>query len=223
MVKPRISHTDHGITGEFNTKTYDKMMRRLRDRGWILETKMIIGAGISSGLALELGPGPVYLGLEWLKHTQGTILWGQDISEDMIDIAERNAREYNLTDRVKYVRGDAVKMPLESEYFDAVFSNGSLHEWANPEEILNEIARVLKPGGRYFISDFRRDMNFIVKWFVWFMNRPKVLRPELVESFDASYVVGEVEALLARTKLQGWHVSKNPLGLVVSGQKPIRA
>ena len=222
MVKPRISHTDHG-RGEFDAKNYDKMMRRLRDRGWIIWTKMIIGAGISSGLTLEVGPGPGYLGLEWLKHTQDTILWGLDISEDMIAIAERNAREYGLTDRVKYVRGDAGKMPFESEYFDAVFSNGSLHEWANPEEILNEIARVLKPGGRYRLSDFRRDMNSLVKWFVWFMNRPKVLRPELVESFDASYVVGEVEALLARTKLQGWHVSKNPLGLVVSGQKPTRA
>ena len=222
MVKPRISHTDHG-RGEFDTKNYDKMMRRLRDRGWILQTRMIIGARISSGRVLELGPGPGYLGLEWLKHTQGTNLWGLDISEDMIAIAERNAREYNLTDRVKYVRGDAAKMPFESEYFDAVFSNGSLHEWANPEEILNEIARVLKPGGGYFVSDFRRDMNSLVKWFVWFMNHPKELRPELLESFDASYVIGEVEALLARTKLQGWHVRKKILGLAVSGQKPARA
>lgn len=68
MVKPRISHTDHG-RGEFDAKNYDKMMRRLRDRGWIIWTKMIIGAGISSGLTLEVGPGPGYLGLEWLKHT----------------------------------------------------------------------------------------------------------------------------------------------------------
>ena len=57
MVKPRIIETDQGITGEFNTKTYDEMMRRMRDRGWI-ETKMIISAGLSSGLALEVGPGP---------------------------------------------------------------------------------------------------------------------------------------------------------------------
>ena len=91
MVKPRIIETEQGITGEFNTKTYDEMMRRMRDRGW-LETKMIIGAGISSGLALEVGPGPGYLGLEWLKHTQGTTLRGLDINEDMIAIAERNAR-----------------------------------------------------------------------------------------------------------------------------------
>jgi len=220
MVKPRIIETDQGITGEFNTKTYDEMMRRMRDRGW-LETKMIISAGLCSGLALEVGPGPGYLGLEWLKHTQGTTLSGLDISEDMIAIAERNAKEYGLTDRVKYVKGDARKMPFESEYFDAVFSNGSLHEWANPEEILNEIARVLKPGGRYCVSDLRRDMNPLIKWFLWFMTRPKEIRPGLITSINASYVMGEAEALLARTKLQGWHASKNMLGIIVIGQKPV--
>lgn len=222
MAKPRIIETDQGITGEFNTKTYDEMMRRMRDRGW-LETKMIIGAGLSSGLALEVGPGPGYLGLEWLKHTQGTALSGLDISEDMIAIAERNAKEYGLAERVRYIKGDARSMPFDDDYFDAVFSNGSLHEWANPEEILNEIARVLKPGGRYCVSDLRRDMNFIVKWFLWFVTRPKEIRPGLITSINASYIIGEAEALLARTKLQGWHVSKNPLGLVVSGQKPARA
>ena len=222
MVKPRIIETDQGITGEFNTKTYDEMMRRMRDRGW-LETKMIISAGLSSGLALEVGPGPGYLGLEWLKHTQGTTLSGLDISEDMIAIAERNAKEYGLAERVRYIKGDARRCHLISEYFDAVFSNGSLHEWANPEEILNEIARVLKPGGRYCVSDLRRDMNPLIKWFLWFMTRPKEIRPGLITSINASYVIGEAEALLARTKLQGWHVSKNPLGLVVSGQKPARA
>jgi len=126
MVKPRISETSDGITGEFNTQTYAAMMRRMRDKGW-LETTLIIQAGISSGIALEVGPGPGYLGLEWLKQTKGTSLRGLDISEDMIAIAERNAGEYGLTERVEYLRGDARRMPFEDEYFDAVFSNGSLH------------------------------------------------------------------------------------------------
>ena len=81
----------------------------------------------------------------------------------MIAIAQRNAGEYGLADRVEYVKGDARNMPFEDAYFDAVFSNGSLHEWAHPEDILNEIARVLKPGGRYCISDLRRDMNPLVE------------------------------------------------------------
>jgi ubiquinone/menaquinone biosynthesis C-methylase UbiE len=114
-------------------------------------------------------------------------------------------------------------MPFESEYFDAVFSNGSLHEWANPEDILNEIARVLKPGGRYCISDLRRDMSFIIKWFLWIVTKPKEIRPGLITSINASYVKTEAEALFSKTKLQGWRISKNPLGLVISGQKPARA
>ena len=95
MVRPRVSETDSGITGEFNTQTYDLMMRRMRDRGW-LETKLIIKEGISSGLVLEVGPGPGYLGLEWLRNTNATRLKGLDISDDMITVARRNAHEYGL-------------------------------------------------------------------------------------------------------------------------------
>lgn len=216
MVKPRIAETDNGITGELITQAYDDMMRRLRDKGW-LETKLIIGSGISSGLALEVGPGPGYLGLEWLKVTEGTTLRGLDISEDMIAIAERNAAEYGLVERVEYVKGDAYKMPFENDYFDAVFSNGSLHEWEHPEGILDEIARVLKPGGRYCVSDLRRDMNPLMKWLMWLFTKPKEIRPGLITSINAAYTKDEIEAMLLRTQLQGWQVNKNTIGLVISG------
>ena len=221
MVRPRIAETDHGITGEFNTQAYDQMMRRLRDRGW-METRLIIKQGISSGLALEVGPGPGYLGLEWLKNTQGTTLKGLDISEDMIGVAQRNATEYRLIDRVDYVKGDAQRMPFDNEHFDAVFSNGSLHEWAHPVEILDEIWRVLKQGGKYLISDLRRDMNPLMKWFLWIMTQPKEMRSGLVSSINASYRLPEVEHPLSETSLQGWHARKNVLGIVISGQKPVR-
>jgi len=219
MVKQRIPETDHGIVGEFETQIYDDMLRRMRDKGW-LETRLIIGSGISSGLALEVGPGPGYLGLEWLKNTEGTTLQGMDISEDMLKIARRNAAEYGLTDRVKYVKRDARKMPFESDYFDAVFTNGSLHEWSHPDETINEIARVLKPGGRYCISDMKRDMSPVVKWFMYAMAQPKEIRPGLISSINASYTIGEIEAMLAKTQLQGYRVTKNLIGIVISGQKP---
>ena len=70
MVKPRIIETDQGIQGQFNVETYDSMMRRTPDKGWI-ETNLILKAGITHGLALEIGPGLGYLGLEWLKKTEG--------------------------------------------------------------------------------------------------------------------------------------------------------
>jgi ubiquinone/menaquinone biosynthesis C-methylase UbiE len=192
----------------------------MRDRGW-LETGLIIKEGITSGLSLEVGPGPGYLGLEWLKKTTGTRLNGLDISEDMLAIARKNAVEYGLTNRVEYIGGDARKMPFEDGHFDAVFTNGSLHEWAHPEEILNEMGRVLKPGGEYVISDLRRDMIAPIKWFLWLMTGPKEMRQGLITSLNAAYIIPEIEAILTRTKLLGWRVSKNPLGIVISGKKAL--
>jgi len=218
MVKPRIVETDSGITGEFDTQMYDIMMRTMRDKGWI-ETDLILKEGISSGLALEIGPGPGYLGLEWLKRTNGTQLKCMEISNDMIVLARKNATEYGLSHRVEYFQGDARMMPFEDGHFNAVFTNGSLHEWADPDTIFNEICRVVKPGGKYLISDLRRDMNPVIKLFLWLTVKPKGMRPGLITSLNASYTMAEIRALLARTKLQGWQVQQNPLGIVISGQK----
>lgn len=218
MTKKRITETDHGITGEFDTRAYDKMMRRMRDRGW-LETGFIIKEGVTSGLALEVGPGPGYLGLEWLKKTSGTLLDGLDISEDMLALARRNAAEYGLTDRVDYVGGDARKIPFEDGHFDAAFTNGSLHEWSHPEEILNEIYRVLKPGGKYVVSDLRRDIIAPIRWFLYTVVGSKEMRQGLITSLNAAYTVSEIEIILTRTELKGWRVSQNPLGIVISGKK----
>jgi len=76
----------------------------------------------------------------------------------MIGIAERNARDYGLSARAEYRHSDGSKMPFEDSKFDAVFSTGSLHEWGDPCGTLDEMWRILKPGGRIFISDLRRDM-----------------------------------------------------------------
>ena len=220
MTKPRIPETDSGITGEVETQMYDIMMRNMRDRGWI-ETNLILKEGVSSGIALEIGPGPGYIGLEWLKKTNGTRLKGLEISNDMIALTRKNATEYGLSDRVEYFQGDAKKMPFEDGHFDAIFTNGSLHEWAHPEMVFNEIARVLKPGGKYVISDLRRDMIAPIRWFLWLMCKPKEMRPGLITSINSSYTISEIREILLRTKLQGWQARKNPLGIVITGQKPV--
>ena len=218
MTRPRVTETDQGIQGEFTVNIYDQMQRRLRDKGWI-ETKDIIKSGITEGLALEIGPGPGYLGLEWLKNTQGTTLKGLDISADMISIAERNAEEYGLSERVEYAHSSGDKMPFDDEKFDAVFTNGSLHEWSDPENTFNEIWRVLKKGGRVLILDLRRDMFFLIKWFLWINTKPKEISPGLITSINAAYTPDELKELIKGTKLGNCIVSGNPIGLKLTGVK----
>jgi ubiquinone/menaquinone biosynthesis C-methylase UbiE len=218
MAKPRIAETAEGIQGEFDVAMYDAMMRRLRDRGW-METDMVLKDGIKQGLALEVGPGPGYLGLEWLKKTEKTSLKALEISPEMIKVAERNAGEYGLEDRVKYIPGDAKEMPFEDNTFDGVFTNGSLHEWAEPEGVLSEIYRVLKPGGRLSVSDLRRDMNPIMKWLMWLFTKPKEIRPGLMSSINAAYTLKEIKSLLEDSSLKSCEVRQNIIGLVITGEK----
>ena len=208
-------------------QTLNAMARRMRDKGWYLvnfprflaTVPILVASGINSGNALEIGPGPGYLGLEWLRNTNDTTLTGLDICPDMIEIAKHNAAEYEFTDRVRYLLADASDMPFENNQFDCVFSSASLHEWANPKLIMNEISRVLKPGGSYYITDLRRCMSWAWKLAVWLLARPREVRPYFIASVNESYMLKEVKDIMRDTLLWNSTVSKALYGLAIKGQK----
>jgi ubiquinone/menaquinone biosynthesis C-methylase UbiE len=207
MVKPRIPETDEGIQGELDVREYNIFTRTLRDRGW-MET------------ALEIGPGPGYLGLEWLKKTRDTRLVGLEISRNMIKIAEENAREYGFnSERLEYLSGNAMEMPFPAGCFDGVFSGGSLHEWEEPLRILNEVYRVLKPGGRYCICDLRRDLPAFIRWFLYAAVKPASMRHGLSTSLGASYTKKELEEIMAASPLKGASIKVELFGITMSGIK----
>ena len=218
MKKTRVPETNTGIQGEFTVATYDQMQRHLRDKGWI-ETNALLKSGISGGHVLEIGYGPGYLGLEWLKHCPDASLTGLDISPDMQALARRNALEYGLADRVDYRLGRGDQLLFADAEFDAVFTNGSLHEWEHPVGTFNEVWRVLKPGGRYFISDLRRDMNSIILMFLKAGTRPASIRPGLISSVNAAYIPRELAELVRGSSLKDCKVEANPIGLSLSGVK----
>lgn len=91
MVRQLVIETMEGIQDVFDVEAYDRMMRKMWKRGWI-ETREILGAGITQGTVLEISPGPGYLGLDWLLKTRGTRLVGLDISEEMLRRCRENTR-----------------------------------------------------------------------------------------------------------------------------------
>lgn len=218
MLKNRIVETNQGIQGELMVTVYDRFARSMRDKGWN-NLSNIMSAGITKGNVLEIGPGPGYLGLEWLKQSPASYLTGCEISGDMINLAKQNAQEYGLESRVQYVEGNAMQLPFTEDSFDGVFTNGSLHEWEDPLRVFNEINRVLKPGGSYCITDMRRDVNPLLKWLIYFSTKPKEIRPGFITSHNASYTIEEITIILNNSSLTNYGVKRDFFGLCITGEK----
>ena len=218
MIKQRIPETECTTLGHAHAAAYDRMQEVLRERGW-LETGDLLQSGLVSGRGLEVGSGPGYLGFEWLQRTEATRLVGLDKSPDMVAIARRHAQELGLDERAKHVLGFAEAMPFANGAFDLVFSSRSLHEWTDPGTTFTELWRVLKPGGRFYVSDLRRDLSCSTRKFLEQRMTSKVVLEGLRASIDAAYTVAEAMVLLSETELVGYDVIETPFGLRVTGAK----
>lgn len=218
MIKERIPETNEGIQDTLTVEVFDRFAKGMRDKGWN-NVQNFIKAGISGGNVLELGPGPGYVGLEWLKSCPGAALTGCEISPAMIAMAQKNAQEYGLASDVWYVEGNCMEMPFPKDTFDGVISNGSLHEWEDPVKVFSEIERVLKPGGRFCIADMRRDVSPTVKWMIYASTTPKEIRPGFLTSLAAAYTPGEISEIASKTPLVDIEVSHEFFGLLITGHK----
>lgn len=103
---------------------------------------------------LEVAPGPGYLSIELAKRGQYEVT-GLDISKSFVEIARKNAAGESVC--VDFRRGNASAMPFEDNAFDFVVCRAAFKNFTQPLEAINEMFRVLKPGGRAMIIDLRRD------------------------------------------------------------------
>ena len=215
-MKPRVIETNVGIQNEVTVEQFDGFAREMRDKGWNGVEDML-SSGVRPGALLEVGPGPGYVSLEVAKRLGVSTLTGCEISPAMIAVAEKNAAEYGIPAR--YIQGNAMDMPFADGSFDCVISNGSLHEWEDPLRVFAEIWRVLRPGGRYCVTDLRRDTAMWKKWYVCATTKPKSLRPGYRSSLAAAYTIPEIRQLLDGTALRGAQVKADFFGLCISGEK----
>jgi ubiquinone/menaquinone biosynthesis C-methylase UbiE len=110
---------------------------------------------VSSGSAvLEVAPGPGFLAIELARLGSYHIV-GLDISKSFVRIATENAKKAGV--QVKFQEGNASSMPFESSSFDFVYCRAAFKNFSEPVQALNEMYRVLKPGGKAVIHDMRSD------------------------------------------------------------------
>lgn len=97
-----------------------------------------------------------------------------------VDLAEgalEEAKKRDETKSVNYICANALSLPFENESFDAVISLDFLEHVDEPEKVVKEISRVLKPGGLFFYHTFSKNLLsylVVIKGVEWFVkNTPK--------------------------------------------------
>ena len=197
-------------------KWYARIRQRDHELGTVVRrVGEILPAG---GRILEVAPGPGYLAIELAKMGKYQIV-GLDISKSFVEISQGKAKEAGVA--IDFRHGKASNMPFDNGSFDLIVCRAAFKNFTEPIQALDEMHRVLKPGGKALIIDLRRDAlpediktlvdsldlswisTFITKWtFKLFL-------------LKNAYTSGEIRQLVSQTRFARPDIREDTVGMEI--------
>jgi ubiquinone/menaquinone biosynthesis C-methylase UbiE len=112
--------------------------------------------------ALDLGCGTGWASRRMARIVKSGEVIGVDVADEMLRRAEASSKEFN---NVRYLWGSAESLPLPDNHFSKVLSVESFYYYADQGAALNELRRVMAPGGRLFILiNLYKDNQYSLRW-----------------------------------------------------------
>ncbi len=155
--RSEINNELYNLLGERWYTAYDDPVALLRQESktkipWILDRIKNEYGQDKNREILDVGCGGGFLSNRLSQ--EGYAVSAVDLSEESLYVA----RKYDQTNRVRYQKADAYHLPYANAQFDVVSAMDFLEHVEEPERVIKEVSRVLKPGGLFFFHTFNRNL-----------------------------------------------------------------
>jgi len=142
-------------------------------------------SGFTGGLILDAGCGSGECAIELARAFPDAETVGLDLSPALVEMARKRAAESGPLPNLRFEVGDVAATPFPDGHFAAVICTDVLQIVPDPVALVNELERVLAPGGRLRLASVKRS---------WLAGLHPVLK--------ASFTVPEVREILGRSRLR---------------------
>lgn len=168
----------------WNRSDHQPMVRHEELLANLLEITSVKGKKI-----LEVGAGmggdSIFLAK---KRALVTVL---DFTNEALDLIRQNAKKAKID--INTIQADARKMPFKNNTFDIIFHQGLLEHFKNPQELLVEQKRVLKPGGYIVVDVPQRYTTYTIK------KHMRMIFGKWFAGWEREFSITELEHLLRRS------------------------
>jgi ubiquinone/menaquinone biosynthesis C-methylase UbiE len=178
--------SETGAEREFGTREFFDEVERYRYKEYAPWMPEVMGFNQFPGAKLlEVGCG---MGTDLLQFARGRAhCTGIDLTPRSIEISRHRFSLYG--EPANFLRGDAERLPFADNSFDVVYSNGVLHHTPETAKAINELHRVVRPGGLVRVMLYHRhSLNYWGQIIV----RYGLLRGQLLRGETVGAIMGRV-------------------------------